>query len=101
MNNYIYVVTYNNKIIATAKLYIETKFFDSIGHIEDVVVDVQYRYMNIGKKLIKFVTNVALSSFKCYKVVLNAKSSLSGFYNKCDYHVDELNVSCTYRLQNN
>lgn len=89
----------NNKIIGTIKLIIEPKFYDSVGHIEDVVVDKNYKGMQIGKKLVKYATLIAFEKYNCYKVVLNVSEGIKKFYEKCDYELDEYNTSYTYRMQ--
>lgn len=99
LNHCIFVAEQDEKIVGTVKLIIEPKFYDSVGHIEDVVVDKNCRGMDLGKKMIKHVTQIAFKKFNCYKVVLNANEQVSKFYKKCDYELDEYNTSCTYRFQ--
>ena len=100
MNNHIYVAVdeASGKIVGTVKLLVESKFFDPIGHLEDVVVDTEHRGMNIGKELVQYATRIAFDEYKCYKVVLNANASLTEFYNKCNYQIDENNISYTHRF---
>lgn len=85
-------------IIGTAKLIIEPKFFHSLGHIEDVVIDINYRYMNIGKQLIHHILNIGFDDYRCYKIVLNANENVSNFYKKCDFDYEKNNISQTYRM---
>lgn len=104
LNHHIFIAElYNDdhstKIVGTAKLIIEPKFYDPIGHVEDVVIDNDYQHMNIGKELVKYITAIAFNEFKCYKVVLNANSSLTQFYKKCGYEIDLYNTSFTFRFQ--
>ena len=68
-NSDIYVIRNNNKILATAKLYIENKIYNDLGHIEDVVVDNKFRNRGIGKLLIKKLINKCKKE-KCYKIIL-------------------------------
>lgn len=95
----VYVVLMGEKIVGTGKLHIETKFFDSIGHIEDVVIDPEYRNLNLGKKLVQFLVDSALNDKLCYKCTLNANENVTDFYKKCDLSVDGCAVSQTYRLE--
>ena len=95
----IYVVEKDGQIVGTGKLLIETKFFDPVGHIEDIVIDEQYRNLNLGKKLVKFLIDVAQHEYKCYKVVLNANETVTPFYVKCNLEFEEYNTSKTYRLK--
>lgn len=94
----IYVATVGGIIIGTAKLVVEPKFFDSVGHIEDVVVDSNYRRLGIGKMLVDKLTEIALGS-GCYKVVLSANSQVEQFYIDCGFNRDVYNTSIVYRLQ--
>lgn len=95
----VYVMLMGDKIVGTGKLHIETKFFDSIGHIEDLVIDTEYRKLNLGKKLVQFLVDSALNYKKCYKCTLNANEDVTDFYKKCDLSVDGCTVSQTYRLE--
>jgi glucosamine-phosphate N-acetyltransferase len=95
----VYVMHKGEKIVGTGKLHIETKFFDSIGHIEDVVIDPEYRKLNLGKKLVQFLVDIALNDKLCYKAILNANENVTDFYKKCDLSVDGCTVSQTYRLE--
>lgn len=76
----IYVLKICNKIISSAKLFIENKIYDPVGHIEDVVTLKEYRGKGFGKQLIKYLIN---NENKCYKIVLNCKTELDDFYIKC------------------
>lgn len=100
-NQYIFVAEiredYKSKIVGTIKLLIEPKFFDPVGHIEDVVVDENYRNMGIGKQMVRHVTELAFNEHHCYKVVLNASETVKNFY-KDDFKIEEYNTSVTYRL---
>lgn len=78
----IYVIKNKDKLIATGKLLVETKIFQSVGHIEDVVVDNEHRGRGYGKKVIQFLLNAAKEK-NCYKVILNTRNELTNFYTKC------------------
>jgi len=79
----IYVLKIGNKIISTAKLLIENKIYEPVGHIEDVVTLKEYRGKGYGKQLIKYLLDIGLNKDKCYKIVLNCKTELDDFYIKC------------------
>lgn len=85
-NNYeIWVVEENNKIVATATLFIEDKFIHElgcVGHIEDVVVDKEYRGHKFGKLLTKQLIDRS-KELGCYKVMLDCSESNIAFYEKC------------------
>lgn len=94
-NSLIYVTEYNNKIIATATLLMEYKIHNGLtkmAHIEDVVVDKEYRGKNIGKELINMLIERA-KLFNCYKIVLNCNKSNIKFYEKCGFYSKGLEMS--------
>ena len=79
----IYVLKVNNIVVSTAKLFVEDKIYESVGHIEDVVTDKEYRGHGYGKKLIKYLLHISLHKYNCYKTVLNCSQKLDEFYEKC------------------
>ena len=93
-NEYIYVLIKDNKILSTAKLIIETKFADNIGHIEDVVTDNSFRGQGYGKKIINYLCQKA-SEFNVYKIVLHTK--VPKFYGTCGFKQE--GYSMTKRLK--
>ena len=80
----IFVMENQSKIIATAKIYVEFKFSQPIGHIEDVVVDKQWRNQGIGSRMIEKLIDFA-QKHECYKIILNAKPDLSKFYTRLGF----------------
>ena len=81
----VYVLRNNDKIVATGKLFVEPKLYNSLGHIEDVVVDEEYQGYGYGKVLVDFLLKEARNA-KCYKVVLNCTEKNVKFYEKCTMH---------------
>ena len=79
----IYVMKLNNKLVSTAKLFIEEKIYQPVAHIEDVVTDNNYRNKGYGKSLIKYLIDIALKDMNCYKVILSCEEKLDDFYYKC------------------
>ena len=79
----IYVLKVNNIVVSTAKLFVEDKIYESVGHIEDVVTDTEYRGHGYGKKLIKYLLHISLHKYNCYKTVFNCSQNLDEFYEKC------------------
>ncbi len=62
----------------------------SVAHIEDLVVDSNYRGRGIASKLLKYVINIAKNK-KCYKIILNCNSGkhlskLTKFYTLNGFH---------------
>ena len=86
VNSDIYVIEYNNTLIATGTIIYETKFIFNIcilAHIEDVCVKKEYRNQNVGKYFITKLIDVAKEN-KCYKVTLNCTDYNVPFYEKCN-----------------
>ena len=85
----------NNEVIGTITVLIENKIihdFGLVGHIEDVVVDTNYRGKNIGKSLINYAVDYCKTK-KCYKVILDCDEYNSGFYKKCGFNIKGLEMS--------
>ncbi|KAJ4721788.1 glucosamine 6-phosphate N-acetyltransferase [Melia azedarach] len=86
---------HSGKIIATGSMFIEKKFMRNCGkagHIEDVVVDASARGMQLGKKIIKFLTDHA-QAMGCYKVILDCSVDNKGFYEKCGFKHKAIQMS--------
>nr|XP_048321176.1 glucosamine 6-phosphate N-acetyltransferase isoform X1 [Ziziphus jujuba var. spinosa] len=84
----------SGKIIATGSVFIEKKFIRNcgkVGHIEDVVVDSNARGMQLGKKIIGFLTDHA-RSMGCYKVILDCSTDNKTFYEKCGFKQKEIQM---------
>ncbi|GAB4833385.1 Glucosamine-phosphate N-acetyltransferase-like protein [Ancistrocladus abbreviatus] len=82
------------KIIATGSIFIEKKFIrncSKVGHIEDVVVDPSFRGLQLGKKIVGFLTKHA-QSMGCYKVILDCKEENKTFYEKCGFRQKEIQM---------
>ena len=79
----IYVLKIDGKIVSSAKLLIEKKLYQSVGHIEDVVTHSMYRNKGLGKYLIKHLIDIGINKEGCYKVILSCKDELCDFYTKC------------------
>jgi glucosamine-phosphate N-acetyltransferase len=82
----IFVVEYLNekKIIATVTCYTELKFIRNLGkicHIEDFVIDENYRNQKLGSKLINTAINYA-KNIGCYKIILQSREDATAFYEK-------------------
>ncbi len=76
-----------DKVVAAGSLFIERKFIhnlSSVGHIEDIVVDKDYRGLGLGKEIVDHLVEVAEKK-GCYKVILNCSKRNVGFYKKCNF----------------
>ena len=91
MTGYHYIVVIEDteiaKVVANATLLIEKKFIHGAvnrGRIEDVVVDNNYRKLHLGSFLLELLT-VLSCELGCYKVTLDCKPEVEGFYQKFGY----------------
>lgn len=83
------------KIIGTMTLLIEEKFIhklSSVGHIEDVVVNDEYRGKGLGKMLIDYGVKYAKDN-GCYKIILNCAEKNIAFYEKCGFKSKNVEMS--------
>jgi glucosamine-phosphate N-acetyltransferase len=84
---YIYVLELaDGTIIGCIKIIIERKFYNIksyVGHVEDVVIDNDYRGNGYGQLLVEHVTKIWAQ--KCYKINLTCSDKNVGFYEKCTY----------------
>lgn len=86
---HLYVISddINNKLIASGTLYVEPKFIHEcsrLGHIEDIVVNSNYRGKKYGNLIIDLLVNIA-KIVKCYKITLVCSKKNIAFYNKCNF----------------
>jgi glucosamine-phosphate N-acetyltransferase len=87
INIFVLVDSINNKIIGSGTLLIEQKIihnFGKVGHIEDIVVDSNYRGEGYGKQIIEYLVDYARQN-QCYKVILVSNDHNSTFYNKLGF----------------
>ena len=99
INSHVVVIQNDNngdgRIIGTAAILIEKKFIhklSSVGHIEDVVVDQEYRGNGLGKILVDYCIAYAKNN-DCYKVILNCSEDNVPFYSKCGFTCKNLEMS--------
>jgi ribosomal protein S18 acetylase RimI-like enzyme len=81
-----WMLFYKGVIVGTGKVFIEPKFFDSVAHIEDVIIDISMRGIGLGKAMIEKLYTIA-KSYGVYKTVLNCNSLNLKFYEKCGFDV--------------
>ena len=80
----VWVVEFEGKIIASVSLLLEQKIIHEcgiVGHLEDVVVDRDYRKYGLGKFIIERIIKIARER-GCYKLIGDCKSELLRFYEK-------------------
>ena len=90
-NTSIYVIEdeKKKKIVGYGAIYIDYKFYrncKNVGHIEDIIIDKDYR----GKGFSKLIISKLLESARekdCYKIILNCKDEYVGYYQKMGFKI--------------
>uniref|UniRef100_A0A0A9XFX8 Glucosamine 6-phosphate N-acetyltransferase n=1 Tax=Lygus hesperus TaxID=30085 RepID=A0A0A9XFX8_LYGHE len=85
----------SNRIIACGTLMVELKFIHEcgkVGHIEDVVVDQEYRKLRIGQKMIKILLDIAEGE-GCYKVMLDCNDTNVPFYQSVGFELNSRHMA--------
>lgn len=78
----------NKKIIGSITVFIEQKLirnYGKVGHIEDVVIDNEYRGKKLGALLIEKAVELC-KNHNCYKVILDCDECNVKFYEKCNFY---------------
>lgn len=79
----------NFKIIASGTCYLEPKIihnYKNVGHIEDIVVDNDFRGKGIVHNILTYLKNYAKNN-NCYKITLDCHESLVKVYSKSEYEL--------------
>lgn len=84
---------YHGKMIASYKILREDKFGDNVLHIEDVVVDKEWRGRGIGRQMMCDCIKVCNAADDVYKIVLNCTPDLYSFYHKVGFTTNGLQCS--------
>ena len=83
------------KIIASGTLLIEQKFIHQgglVGHMEDIVIDKDYRGKNLGKMLVNHLIEYGKNK-NCYKIIADCKENLVFFYEKTGFKKNGAQIS--------
>ena len=82
----------DKKIVSYGSIVIENKIRGEVaGHIEDIVVDKNYRGRFIGDNLIKELINIA-EKYNCYRITLFCKEHLKNFYSRQGFKKTSINM---------
>jgi len=83
----IWIIEYNNQLIATGTILYEYKFIHNISlyaHIEDICVNKNFRKEGLGIILMDHLVKRS-KELGCYKITLDCKENLEYFYNKSGF----------------
>lgn len=95
-NSEIFVARIDDKIVGSITLIYDQKFINNYSlyaHIEDMVVDENYRHLKIGSKLIEHVKNSSIEK-NCAKCSLVCSKEISSFYLKNQF--EEKGIHMTF-----
>ena len=96
-NHDIYIYIKENKIVGMITLLFEQKLIHNgayVAHIEDLVVDRDYLKQGIGAALINHcLQKINNNKYKCYKIILDCKRELIGFYEKFGFENKNVQMS--------
>ena len=94
-SNEIYVALMDKNIIGSITVIYEQKFINNCAlyaHIEDIIVDENFRNNKIGSKLLNYVKKKALDK-NCFKCTLVCNKDVANFYFKNNFEDRGLNMS--------
>jgi len=83
------------KIIAAGTIIIEPKLIrgtKSVGHIEEIVVDPDFRGRGISTNIVNMLISYA-KTMNSYKVILGCDKKLSKVYEKCGFKQKNIEMS--------
>jgi len=81
-HHFIYVIEDNNKIIGSGTIILEPKFIRDgtfVGHIEDIVIDENYRNKKLSSMIVKKLKQVGFEH-NCHRITLNCTEYNSKYY---------------------
>lgn len=87
MYNPTVIVDGDDTVVATGMILIEEKLIHQcglVGHIEDIAVRKDQQGKQLGKILINHLTQIGRDA-GCYKIILDCDPKNVGFYEKCGY----------------
>ncbi len=79
------VVVVDDKVVATAAIIIENKFYGNVGHIEDVATHPDFRGKGFGASVVNQCLVIAKQNH-CYKVILDCADKNVEFYEHLGFH---------------
>jgi len=92
---FLYVIEHDNKIVGTAKLLIESKIYQSVGHLEDCVTDKNHRRKGLFYKLEKVLIDLAKTK-NCYKIICQSRVHVKNIHEKSGFTINDENNYVLY-----
>ena len=95
----IIVLELESKLIGSGTLLIEEKLTYGgckMGHIENILIDENYRGKGYGELLVKELLDKA-KIMKCYRVDLNCNVELENFYKKNNFNASSISMSIFFK----
>lgn len=96
----IMIITQNNNIIGAGSVFKIPNLLNEniIGLIEDIIINIDYRGLGLGKLLINKLKEYGISIFNCKQIILNCAEENIDFYNKCGF--EEVGKECKIIIDN-
>jgi len=81
IKTFVYII--DDMVVGTHAVIIEPKFLhnSNVAHLEDLIVDPDYRRMGIGEKLLEN-TLTFCRNMKCYKAIYTCSDKLVDYYSR-------------------
>lgn len=100
-NNHQIIIIEDNEhnLIGSGTIFIEEKLTHGgckMGHIENVLIDENYRGNGYGELLVKYLLEICKEN-KCYRVDLNCNSELEEFYQKNNFEKKHLCMNIYFK----
>src|SRR5271156_6722818 len=86
-----YVALLGPKVLGTATLLPEHKYYGIVGHIEDVAVHPDHQRQDIGTALMRHAIAQA-RNMGCYKIILDCADEVRPFYEQLGFHAHNLGM---------
>jgi len=91
---FLWVVEIGNKIVGTGMMHLQHKLSYSCGtagHLEDVVVDTNYRKIGVGTLIVETAEAVA-REHNCYKLFLTCRPKTIPFYENLGFENHDIGM---------
>lgn len=89
----------NHCVVGTGTIFIEQKFIHNcgkVGHIEDIVVDINYRKLRVGLLIVQQLLHIGKAR-GVYKCILNCTEDVLSFYEKLGFQNETMGM--TFRMK--